>query len=298
MALCLLIGGAIRGEVLANEPLSRHTSLKVGGTADCLVTPADQADLQQLLALLQRQQISYLVMGGGYNLLVRDGGFRGAVISLARLDRCQLLENGRLKVEAGVKNRELVRVATKATLSGVEFLCGIPGSVGGALAMNAGAHGQAILDRVERLVTLRDGELAECLRSDLDYGYRFLTLAPGEVIVSAVLQLEKQTEEEIEARIAGYLKHRSASQQVGYPNAGSFFKNPPAGAAWKLIDDAGLRGHRIGGAQVSELHSNFLVNRGDASAADFLALAALIKERVRTISGIELQEEVRIVGEE
>jgi UDP-N-acetylmuramate dehydrogenase len=278
--------------------MAHHTSLKVGGPADFFVTPADRDDLAALLALLAETGTPYLVVGGGYNLLVRDGGIRGVVISLAHFGELTLFDGERVQVGAGVTNRRLVQMLRARGLGGIEFLCGIPGTVGGALAMNAGAHGGAVLDHVEELVTIRDGKALKTGGDGLDYGYRFLKLAPGEIIIGATLRLKPADPEEIGARIAGYLEHRATSQKIGFPNAGSFFKNPAGEAAWRLIDGAGLRGERVGGAQVSEAHANFLVNRGGATADDFLALAARIKDVVRQITGIALEEEVRIVGEE
>lgn len=288
----------VRGEVLRDESMARHTSLKVGGPADFFVTPVDRDDLGALLALLAETGTTHLVVGGGYNLLVRDGGIRGVVISLARLEEMTLLAGKRVLVGAGVTNRRLVQFLRDRGLGGLEFLCGIPGTVGGALAMNAGAHGGAVLDHVEELVTIRDGKVLQTGRDGLHYGYRLLMLAPGEIIVGATFRLEPADPEQIGARIADYLERRATSQKIGFPNAGSFFKNPAGEAAWRLIDGAGLRGERVGGAQVSEAHANFLVNRGDATAGDFLALAARIKDVVRQITGIALEEEVRIVGEE
>lgn len=287
----------VRGEILRDEPMARHTSLKVGGAADFFVTPAARDDLAALLALLAETGTPYLVVGGGYNLLVRDGGIRGVVISLARLDEMTLLAGERVMVGAGVTNRQLVQLLRDRGLGGLEFLCGIPGTVGGALAMNAGAHGGAVVDRVEELLTIRDGKMLHTGRDGLDYGYRFLRLAPGEIIVGATFRLDPADPDQIGARIAGYMEHRAASQKVGFPNAGSFFKNPEGTAAWRLIDEVGLRGERVGGAQVSEAHANFLINRGRATAADFLALATRIKEAVKQRTGIALEEEVRIVGE-
>lgn len=293
-----LIAGRIRGEALADEPLARHTSLKVGGPADLLVTPAGRDDLRALIALLAEARTPYLVLGAGYNLLVRDGGFRGVVVSLRGVALLEELAGDRIVAEAGVTTGALVRFAEERELAGLEFMSGIPGTVGGALAMNAGAHGEAILERVETLTTLRDGEFLVRQRSGLDYGYRYLALAPGEIVVAATFELARGSAAEIEARIEAFLAHRRNAQRVGYPSAGSFFKNPPGAHAWRLIDEAGLRGMRIGGAQVAEAHTNFLVNRGGATARDFLELAALVKEKVRERSGVTLEEEVRIVGED
>ena len=291
------IAGSIRGEVLYNEPLCRHTSLKVGGLADLFVTPADLADLRALMAVLSANGIPWMVIGGGYNLLVRDGGFRGAVISMKGLARLQQIDAGLVVAEAGVATGELALFAAERRLAGIEFLIGIPGTVGGALSMNAGAHGATVLDSVESLETLRGDEVAVLARGELDYGYRFLTLAAGEVIISVTFRLTPGSIIEIEERIGGYLDHRRESHRVGYPNAGSFFRNPEGMQAWRLITDAGLSGCRVGGAQVSEAHANFLVNRGGAKAADFIELGGIIKERVKESCGITLEEEVRIVGD-
>lgn len=288
----------VRGTVLRDESMARHTSLRVGGPADYFILPADQADLEKLLAILADSGRPYLVAGGGYNLLVRDGGFRGVIISLERFDFISLEGERIVHAGAGVDNRKLAGFAGEKRLSGLEFLVGIPGRLGGALAMNAGAGGQSVIDYLERLVTWRSGEVAVARKEELDFGYRFLKLAPGEIIIEAAFALREGSREEIDRRTGEHLAHRNRSQQVGYPSAGSFFKNSAGVQAWRLIDEAGLRGLQVGGAQVSEVHANFLVNRGGATAADFTALAARIKETVRRSSGVELEEEVRIVGEE
>lgn len=288
----------VRGEVLADEPLALHTSLRVGGAADLFATPADLDDLRELLRLLAETGTPRLVIGGGYNLLVRDGGFRGVAISLANFRRLEQLPGDRIRAGAGVTNGALVRFAEERRLAGLEFLIGIPGTVGGALNMNAGAHGEAILDRLETLTSLCGGEVRNRERGELEYGYRYLRLSPGEIIVETVFRLEAGEPAEMEERIERFLAHRRNAQRVTHPNAGSFFKNPAGEQAWRLIESAGLRGYRIGGAQVSEAHANFLVNRGGATARDFLDLAALIKARVKETSGVLLEEEVRIVGED
>ena len=292
-----MIKGCIRGEVLKNEPLSRHTALKVGGPADIFVTPADLDDLRALMAALGANGIPWMVIGGGYNLLVRDGGFRGAVISLKGLARLEQLDAGLIEAQAGVTTGTLALFAAERGLAGIEFLIGIPGTVGGALSMNAGAHGAAVFDCVESLDTIRGGEVAVTERGKLVIGYRFLSLADGEIIISASFRLVPESIIEIEERIGAFLEHRRSFQKVGYPSAGSFFRNPEGMQAWRLIADAGLSGCRVGGAQVSEAHANFLVNRGGAKAADFIELGGIIKERVKESCGITLEEEVRIVGE-
>lgn len=292
------VAAELRGEAKRDEPMAQHTALRVGGPADLFIEPADLADLKDALATLQSEAIPYLVIGGGFNLLVRDGGIRGCVISLRGLETLKSIPDARLEVGAGVTNGMLCRVAAESCLAGVEFLCGIPGSFGGALAMNAGAHGCETLRRVESLTTLRHGAIATQKGEELDFGYRYLKLHQGEIIVSATLRLEQAERRVIEERMAGYLSIRGGSQRVSFPSAGSFFKNPPGGQAWRLIDQAGLRGVSVGGAQVSEVHTNFLVNRGGARATDFLALAALVKLRVQESCGVLLEEEVRIIGED
>lgn len=293
-----LMKGAIKGELLFDEPLSRHTSLRVGGAADCLATPIDLSDLRALISLLVERGIPCMVLGGGYNLLVKDGGFRGVAISLLHFGRLERLPGNRLLVEAGAPIRRLLDFCREEGLTGLEFLSWIPGTVGGALSMNAGAHGEAILERLESLTTIKGDKVTLKQREELSFGYRYLAIDPGEIVLSATLSLSGGSAAQIESRIEQFLTYRRSAQQVGFPSAGSFFKNPPGNAAWRLIDAAGLRGKRIGGAQVSEVHANFLVNRGGATAADFLALARLIKEKVKANSGIELEEEVRIVGED
>ena len=287
---------ALRGEMRLAEPLAPHTSLKVGGPADFFAVPADQADLQSLMAIILETGTPYLVVGGGYNLLVRDGGFRGVVVSLEQLNEMELLPDCRLRAGAGVTNRELLRFVGEHGLAGLEFLSGIPGTVGGALTMNAGAHGRSVLELTESVTTLKAGAVTVTAKERLRFGYRRLELGPGEIVLAAVFALGAGDAGEIERKIEGYLEHRRNSQRVGFPNAGSFFKNPEGKQAWRLIEEAGLRGCRIGGAQVSEVHTNFLVNCGGAKAADFLELVRLIKEKVRLQCGIELEEEVRIVG--
>jgi UDP-N-acetylmuramate dehydrogenase len=292
-----LITRALKGEVLYDEPLSRHTSLKVGGAADLFVLPADLADLRGLLSLLAEKGIPRLVIGGGYNLLVRDGGFRGVVISLRGLARLEQLDANRIFAEAGVTTGALVSFAAEKELAGLEFLSGIPGTVGGALCMNAGVYGEAILDRVESLTTIRGEEITVTERTGLNYGYRRLSLASEEIVIGAMLQAETGSAAEIEGRIEAFLAHRRNAQRVGYPSAGSFFKNPEGKQAWRLIEEAGLTGYRVGGAQVAEAHANFLVNLGGARASDFIELCGVIKDKVSEQSGIMLEEEVRIVGE-
>ena len=289
--------------------MSRHTSLKVGGPADLYAIPEDAADLQELLGWLQRANIPWLAVGRGYNLLVRDKGIRGAVVSLERFDRIELLpasacqptpqeEGGCIRAGAGAENLAVVRFAQQHCLGGIGFISGIPGTVGGAIRMNAGAYGKGILEYTRCLTILRDGNVREFCLNELDYGYRHLELEAGDIVLAALFRLEARTAQDTEEEIRRDLELRRSKHNVGFPSAGSFFKNPPGQAAWRLIDACGLRGTRVGGAMVSEVHSNFLVNAGGATAADFLSLSAKVKNEVFRTSGVTLEEEVRIVGAE
>lgn len=292
-----LVPPEIRGKLLLNEPMSRHTSLKVGGPADIYAVPADSDDLQSLVRQLAASGRPWIVIGRGYNLLVREGGIRGAVISLERFNRIETRGENRILAEAGAENLTVVRFAQELGLGGISFISGIPGTIGGAVRMNAGAYGEGILERTQCLTILRRGEIGDYCVSDLDFGYRRLSLEPGDILLAALLKLEPCDQNLIEEEIRKDLTLRRDKHNVGFPSAGSFFKNPPGQSAWKLIDAAGMRGARAGGAEVSALHSNFLVNTGGATATDFLELAALVKAAVFQASGIALEEEVRIVGE-
>lgn len=292
------IHAVLRGELREQEPLSLHTSLRVGGPADIFAIPLDVEDLQQLVKVLGEQQIPRIVIGGGYNLLVRDGGFRGVAISLEKIHHLAVRQEGDIRAEAGGRNIDLARLAEVHGLSGLEFLVGIPGSIGGALRMNAGAHGGEIFDHLVSLEILDVDGIQAYDKKTLNFGYRRLQLDPNKIIIAANFQLDVGSRKEISTAMDACLHKRREAQQVRYPNAGSFFKNPSGQAAWKLIDEAGLRGMTIGGAQVSEVHANFLVNRGGAKSADFLHLAEIVKVKVFAATGIQLEEEVSITGED
>lgn len=291
-------GLTFRGRILEDEPLSCHTSLRVGGPADLYAIPEDCADLAELVQWLDDRKIPRIVIGGGYNLLALDGGVSGAVISLERLAALNLVDSDMrlVRAGAGVENLAVVRFAQEHGLGGIEYIAGVPGTVGGALKMNAGAYGSGILERTESLTLLRNGSVAEIRNADLDYGYRRLTLSPGDIIIDALFSLLESDQEAVEEAIRKDMELRRRKHAVGYPSAGSFFKNPSGLAAWRLIDNAGMRGYRIGDAQVSEVHSNFLINRGRATAQDFIDLAEAVKKKVSAVTGVLLEEEVRIVG--
>lgn len=288
----------LKGRVVAGELLSRHTTWRVGGPADLFIVPADRAEMVLTLRLLAERGTAWTVLGAGSNLLVRDGGIRGAVLYAGGLRQLIFVDHDKVQVEGGVPLMSIIKELAARGLSGLEALAGIPGTVGGAVAMNAGAGGREMADVVREII-LAGPQGEEIWQEDrLEFGYRRSNLPVDRVLVAATLQLQNADPDRIEEEIQRWLQQRQANQRVGAPNAGSVFKNPPGQQAWRLIDAAGLRGTAIGGAQVAEKHTNFIVNRGGATAGDILALIDLVRTRVLENSGIELEPEVRIVGED
>jgi len=282
-----------------DEPLAKRTTLRVGGSADLYVEPASEADLAAVLSFCRRLDRPFFVLGRGSNLLVKDGGFRGVVICLAhpyftRIEAADCL----LKCGAGARLKAVAVEAKRNNLAGLEFLEGIPGSVGGALRMNAGAMGGAIFDVVES-VRLMDfsGTVREPAARTLSAGYRSCPMLKDHIALTAVLRGEPGKREAIEQRMNEYSRKRWQSQPAA-PSAGCMFRNPAAIPAGRLIDELGLKGTRVGGAVVSAEHGNFIVNDGAATARDIVALIELVRERARLERGIELEPEVEIVGEE
>lgn len=288
----------LRGELRENEMLSRHTSWRVGGPVARFYQPADIKDLAVFLAGLPVGEALYWI-GLGSNLLVRDGGFKGTMICTSGvLNGIELLDEQRLYVEAGVACPKVAKVSASQALTGAEFLCGIPGTMGGALAMNAGAFGGETWDVVESVQTVnRAGNLQTRTARDYQIGYRHVVGPTNEWFVSCILRLQHGNSEESQARIKALLNKRGASQPTQQPNAGSVFRNPPGDYAARLIESCGLKGTCIGGACVSEKHANFIVNTGTARAADIEALISKVQATVKQETGVQLQAEVRIVGD-
>lgn len=288
----------MRGDLRLDEPMSRHTSWRVGGVADAYLAPADRDDLLAALHRLRAAGVPWLVLGGGSNLLVRDGGVRGAVIATSALNRLDFLADGEVRAEAGVALGRLVEEAARRGLAGLELLYGIPGTVGGALAMNAGVPGREFGDLVEAaLVT--DGSVFELWeRPRLAFGYRSSALTAGWIAVEARLRLTPGEPAALAAILRERLACRRRSQSVEGANAGSVFRNPAGAKAWELIEKAGLKGVLAGGAKISDIHGNFIVNLGQARAADILVLMERIQREVERGSGIRLEPEVKIVGQD
>lgn len=293
----------IKGKVSFDVPMARHTSLRVGGSADVLAFPQDEEDLRVIIQFAKERGIPYYVLGRGTNVIVRDGGLRGIVISLCRGFREMSLigrENNEVLVSAGAGGdlKSLVRFTRKKNLTGVEAFTGIPGTVGGALAMNAGAFGSEIGDVVRSVAMMEDtGAVMVKQRGMLRFEYRNLILPDGSLILRCVIGVREGEGREIAAKLKNIQRLRSRSQPWNVPTAGSIFKNPREAPAGQLIDELGLKGYRIGDARISEKHANFILNEGGATAADVLALMTFVRDEVYEKRGIRLIPEVRIIGE-
>jgi UDP-N-acetylmuramate dehydrogenase len=290
-----LLGDRVRFDA----PMARCTSLRVGGPADALAAPRDRAELARLLELCARERLPHLVLGNGFNTLVLDGGVEGVVIQLGRLRGIEARPGPTVFAEAGVSHSQLVNFCSERGFAGLEFGAGIPGTLGGWLAMNAGIPEREIGDAVREIEVLSPtGEKTRRLaRAQLDFRYRRLCgLASGSVILAASLEVVASDAAVVRKEVARLLARRAATQPLDVPSCGSVFQNPPGDYAGRLIEAAGLKGERAGDAEISPVHANFIVNRGRARAADVLALVERARARVAREFRIELEPEVRIVG--
>jgi len=279
--------------------MARHTSYRIGGPADVFIAPADADDLSLAMEMLAERGITPFILGRGTNLLVRDGGIRGCVVSMEEMTKIERTGPETVSAQAGAALMEVVNRCVQWSLAGLGKLAGIPGSVGGAVVMNAGAHG-AYMDGVVKSATLRgpDGAVYEKTKDGLGLEYRSSKLGDAEIILEVQMSLERGDPEEISRIVAEKLAWRRERQPLSLPSAGSVFKNPLGMPAGKIIAELGLKGTRVGGAEVSPLHGNFIVNCGGARAADVLALIEQIRQSVREQRGIELEPEIKIIGED
>lgn len=284
------------GEVRFDEPVAPYTSLKVGGPAEAMVFPRSSAEVVLLMERIGRYRLPYFVLGGGSNLIVRDGGIPGVVVHLKHLSRITFQEPDTLLADAGVSYPKLSTEAMAKGLSGLEFAAGIPGTVGGAIAMNAGIPGEETAS-VLSSVTLVDEEarVKTLPKEAIQFGYRTAALPKG-MVTSASFRLTPASPEEVEEKLKRLLKRRRETQPLSFPNVGSVFTNPPGDYAGRLVESVGLKGFRIGDAQISERHGNFIINLGNAKAGEVLALVAEMQTRVKERHGIDLELEAKVVG--
>ncbi len=293
-----LLGDIERDRVIENAPMSKYTTFRAGGNAALLINPGSMAELFSAVTILKMAKVPYMVMGNGSNLLFKDEGYDGVVVRVGEgLDHV-LVEQNVIFAEPGVKLGQLAKIALEHSLTGLEFASGIPGSLGGAVFMNAGAYGGEMKDVVLSTSSLRrNGMMRDRNRDNLGFGYRTSAFqGSDEIIIGVKILLKPGHPYLIQETMQDLLKKRNEKQPVNMPSAGSFFKRPEGHFAGKLIEDAGLKGLQVGGARVSPLHAGFVVNEGGATAQDILDLMKVVQETVKDKFGVTLEPEVRIIG--
>jgi UDP-N-acetylmuramate dehydrogenase len=295
-ALHALLGERAR----LDEPMARRTTLRIGGPADALCLPESIAEVCALVALCREHRLPLVAVGGGSNLLVRDGGIRGVVLATRNLRGIERVGEVGVRVQAGVSTGKLLSQATRWELGGVEFLGGVPGSVGGGMRMNAGTYLGEFKDVTTqvRSVRMSDGALVERDNAECGFEYRDSAIPVDEIVVEALLELRPRARAEIEADVRSLRQRRDEREPKKVSNAGSTFKNPPGDYAGRLIEACGLKGTRVGAAECSPVHANWLVNTGGACAADLLALIDVVRARVEQTHGVRLQLELKVLGED
>ena len=286
-------------QILKDEPMDKHTKFRAGGKADYLVMPSNEEQVRDLVLLLKKENVPYYVMGNGSNLLVRDQGFKGVIIQIARKMNQIRVEGETIYAQAGALLSKIAAQALGEGLTGFEFASGIPGTLGGAVMMNAGAYGGEMKQVIVNACVLTSaGEIAVIPADLMELGYRTSVFAKNQdIILSAQLKLEYGNEAVIREYMDELKEQRVSKQPLEYPSAGSTFKRPEGYFAGKLIQDAGLRGFQVGGAQVSEKHCGFVINKDHATATDILSLMEQVSDKVEAKFGVRLEPEVKIIGE-
>lgn len=286
--------------IMIDEPMKKHITFRVGGPADILVRPKNEEELRRILEYVNKEEIPYIIIGNGSNLLVRDGGIRGVVIELSSNYSEFKIDGNKIEIQSGALLSKVGSAALKAELKGFEFASGIPGTFGGAVTMNAGAYGGEIKDIVKTVKVMdKQGNIIDLCNEDMNFGYRkSVIIEKGYIVLSAVVELEKGNYDEIKEKMDDLKNRRVSKQPLNFASAGSTFKRPEGHFAGKLIQDSGLKGLSIGDAQVSEKHSGFVINKGNATAKQLLDLMYAIKATVNSKFGVMLEEEVKILGEE
>jgi UDP-N-acetylmuramate dehydrogenase len=283
------------GRIAIHEPMHRYTSVRIGGPADFLIEPADREDAVGLLAYLQREAISFFVIGKGSNVIVSDDGIRGVVLHLEPGLNSVAMDGDLVNAGAGIPMARFVDFCVQNGMQGVEMLAGIPGTLGGGVVMNAGAYGGEVSNHLVDVEIIRDGKVSRIPKDQAGFSYRHTSLE-GAVVLGARFRLPAGDRAEVMRARRDLLIRRNRAQPVNMPNSGSMFKNPPGNHAAKLIDEAGLKGTRRGGAGISTLHANFIVNHGGAKAADVVGLLELARATVKMKTGITLELEIKLVG--
>lgn len=284
--------------VTVNELMSKHTTFRIGGAADVFVTPSSEEDIIAVLSYVTDNNIPCYIVGNGSNILVKDKGFRGVIIQLYRNFNSVSVEGNIIRAQAGALLSAVARTAAENSLKGMECLSGIPGTIGGAVCMNAGAYGGEMKDIVSSIKVISKGKILKIKGDDAKFRYRGSRIMDENMIVlEAEIVLEKGRKNEILYKMKELMEQRNAKQPVEMPSAGSTFKRPEGYFAAKLIDDSGMRGYSVGGAQVSEKHCGFVVNKGNASAEDVVKLMEDVQKKVKEKFDVELEPEVRIIGE-
>ncbi|NWN93318.1 MAG: UDP-N-acetylmuramate dehydrogenase, partial [Bacillus sp. (in: Bacteria)] len=285
--------------MLEEEALSKYTFTKTGGKADILIFPETYEEVQKTVRFASLNGVPYTILGNGSNLIIKDGGIRGIVLILTRLAKISHTGND-ITAQCGAAIIDVSRYALKQKLTGLEFACGIPGSVGGALYMNAGAYGGEVKDVLKSaLVLTKTGEMKRLEKSDLSFQYRKSSIAEnGEIALEGTFSLEPGDAQEIKAKMDELTDLRESKQPLEYPSCGSVFKRPPGYFAGKLIQDSGLQGKRIGGVEVSTKHAGFMVNVGGGTATDYMNLIKFVQKTVKEKFGVDLETEVKIIGED
>jgi len=284
-----------RGSIRINEPLAQYTSMKVGGPVDYYLDPADRDDLIAIVLFLRQHAFPTIVIGRGSNLLVSDEGLRGAAISVERILSEVSVEGDIVRAESGARLTKLADFCIQNGFAGIEWAAGIPGTVGGGVVMNAGAHGEQMSDHIVDVEVIRNDAVLVVPKSAASSGYRTSAFR-GDVVLSARFAFPRGNREELMRHKSEMIKRRNETQPLNLPNSGSMFKNPPGTHAAKLIEQAGLKGKRVGGAQISEKHANFIVNLGTARASDVMTLLDLTRRTVYQNTGIQLELEVKMIG--
>ena len=296
----------VRGEIKVGELLSRHTYFRIGGPADFWIEPVDFEDMANLMAFLKKEKLPWIILGNGTNVLVRDTGFRGAVINLKNLAALSV-EGSSIIAGAGVPLRKILEETVNSELEGFEFTAGIPGTIGGAVVTNAGGKDGEVGDVIEEVNILnsrmdieslakKEPEFTPLLSVGVGFTYRSSSLPPQAIIVGVKIGLRKGKEENIRKKIAEILKYRKLTQPLDFPSAGCIFKNPHGKSAGELIASAGLAGTRAGDAEISTKHANFIINRGEARAEEVAALIEMVEKEISARFGMKLEREVKVIG--